>query len=68
VTLRALMRLLPPKKTRIEGRMTVAGENVQALDAAGLERLRGARVAMIFQEPIPRSTQCSPSARRLPRR
>jgi peptide/nickel transport system ATP-binding protein len=52
VTLRALMRLLPPKKARIEGRMTVAGDDVLALDAAGLERLRGAKVAMIFQEPM----------------
>ena len=52
VTLRALMRLLPPKKTVIEGAMTVAGEDVLALDAAGLERLRGAKVAMIFQEPM----------------
>jgi peptide/nickel transport system ATP-binding protein len=52
VTLRALMRLLPPKKTVIEGRLQVAGEDVLALDAAGLERLRGAKVAMIFQEPM----------------
>jgi peptide/nickel transport system ATP-binding protein len=52
VTLRALMRLLPPKKTVIEGQVQVAGEDVLALDSAGLERLRGAKVAMIFQEPM----------------
>jgi peptide/nickel transport system ATP-binding protein len=52
VTLRALMRLLPPKKTRISGRVEIAGNDVTALDKAGLSRLRGPTVAMIFQEPM----------------
>ena len=52
VTLRALMRLLPPKKTHITGRVEIAGQDVMALGNAALTRLRGSTVAMIFQEPM----------------
>lgn len=52
VTLRALMRLLPANKARISGRVSVGGLDVLALDAAGLSRLRGGIVSMIFQEPM----------------
>jgi peptide/nickel transport system ATP-binding protein len=52
VTLRALMRLLPPKRTRIEGRIAVDGLDVLTLDSAGLRKLRGGLVSMIFQEPM----------------
>jgi peptide/nickel transport system ATP-binding protein len=52
VTLRALMRLLPPRRTRISGSMHVDGKDVLALDKAGLRRLRGGLVSMIFQEPM----------------
>jgi peptide/nickel transport system ATP-binding protein len=52
VTLRALMRLLPQRKTRLAGRIEIAGQDVMALDTAGLSRLRGPTVAMIFQEPM----------------
>ena len=52
VTLRALMRLLPPRKTRIEGRVQVAGRDILALPAEALRRVRGPTVAMIFQEPM----------------
>jgi peptide/nickel transport system ATP-binding protein len=52
VTLRAMMQLLPPKRTRIEGRIRVAGQDVLALDRTGLRRLRGGLVSMIFQEPM----------------
>jgi peptide/nickel transport system ATP-binding protein len=52
VTLRALMRLLPPRKTRLSGRIEIAGEDVMSLDEVALARLRGPKVAMIFQEPI----------------
>jgi peptide/nickel transport system ATP-binding protein len=52
VTLRALMRLLPPRKTRLSGRIEIAGEDVMSLDHVALARLRGPKVAMIFQEPI----------------
>lgn len=52
VTLRALMRLLPANKARISGKIKVDGQDVLALDSAGLGRLRGGTVAMIFQEPM----------------
>jgi peptide/nickel transport system ATP-binding protein len=50
VTLRAMMRLLPAHITRISGRVSIAGRNVMELDQRSLEDLRGAEVAMIFQE------------------
>ena len=52
VTLRALMRLLPPARTRMEGRIRVAGHEITAMDEAALRHVRGAKVAMIFQEPM----------------
>src|SRR5258705_3465366 len=52
VTLRALMRLLPADKTRIQGNLNVCGKNILALDSAGLAAMRGPRIAMIFQEPM----------------
>ena len=52
VTLRALMRLLPARKSRVSGRIEIAGQDVMALDTASLGRLRGPTVAMIFQEPM----------------
>jgi peptide/nickel transport system ATP-binding protein len=52
VTLRALMRLLPPARTHIEGRIRVAGHEITAMDEAALREVRGTKVAMIFQEPM----------------
>jgi peptide/nickel transport system ATP-binding protein len=52
VTMRALMRLLPPKRSVISGRIRVAGEDVLAMSEAALRRMRGATVSMIFQEPM----------------
>src|SRR5262249_57580197 len=52
VTLRAMMRLLPAHLTKISGTLTVAGKNVMSLDRRALGDLRGAEVAMIFQEPM----------------
>jgi len=52
VTMRALMRLLPPKRSVISGRIRVAGEDVLAMNEAALRRMRGATVSMIFQEPM----------------
>jgi peptide/nickel transport system ATP-binding protein len=51
VTLRALMRLLPKARTRISGTVTVAGQDVLALDDESLSSFRGRTVSMIFQEP-----------------
>ncbi|REF02149.1 ABC transporter ATP-binding protein [Cupriavidus plantarum] len=52
VTLRALMRLHPPRRTRMEGEIRVDGEDVLAMDKRALSRLRGGKVAMVFQEPL----------------
>lgn len=52
VTLRALMRLHPPRRTRMEGQVRVDGADVMSLDKRALARLRGGTVAMVFQEPL----------------
>ena len=52
VTLRALMRLNPERRTKVEGEITVAGEDVLALGRRRLSQFRGGEVAMIFQEPL----------------
>ena len=41
VTLRALMRLNPERKTRIEGSIRVAGQDVMSLRGSALSRFRG---------------------------
>jgi len=51
VTLRALMRLNPEKRTAMSGTIRVAGEDVLALKGAALQDYRGRTVSMIFQEP-----------------
>ena len=51
VTLRALMRLLPKKRTQISGTVQVLGRDVLALDEEELSAFRGRTVSMIFQEP-----------------
>ena len=49
----AVMRLLPPRVLRVAGgRISLAGEDLLALDATALRRLRGSRMGMIFQEPM----------------
>src|SRR5215813_10248210 len=52
VTLRALMRLLPPQKTVVEGTAAIAGQDVMTLGNDALVRLRGRVISMIFQEPM----------------
>jgi peptide/nickel transport system ATP-binding protein len=51
VTLRALMRLLPKKRTQISGAVRVMGRDVLALSDEALSAFRGQTVSMIFQEP-----------------
>jgi peptide/nickel transport system ATP-binding protein len=52
VTLRALLRMLPPRRSSVAGSIRIVGEDVLAMDDAALERLRGGVAAMIFQEPM----------------
>jgi peptide/nickel transport system ATP-binding protein len=51
VTLRALMRLLPKKRTQISGSIDVLGRDVLVLGDEELSAFRGQTVSMIFQEP-----------------
>jgi peptide/nickel transport system ATP-binding protein len=52
VTLRTLMRLLPPHKTIVEGTAAIAGQDVMTLSGQALMELRGRVISMIFQEPM----------------
>ncbi len=52
VTLRALIGLLPPDRTRVGGRILVAGHEITAMSERELSEIRGTKVAMIFQEPM----------------
>jgi peptide/nickel transport system ATP-binding protein len=51
VTLRALLRLHDPRKSRQGGRIVVEGSDVMALEGRALERYRGGIASMVFQEP-----------------
>ena len=48
----AVMGLLPAALTIESGAVRVLGEDVAAMDARRLSRLRGRRMSMIFQEPM----------------
>jgi len=52
VTLRTLMRLHPPRRTRVEGEIRIDGRDVLAMNARELAALRGPVVSMVFQEPL----------------
>ncbi|HZE23211.1 MAG TPA: ATP-binding cassette domain-containing protein, partial [Blattabacteriaceae bacterium] len=47
----AIMRLLPPQ-ARTTGKITFAGADLLALSGDEMRRVRGARISMIFQEPM----------------
>ncbi|WAP68299.1 ABC transporter ATP-binding protein [Jiella pelagia] len=51
VTLKALLKLLPERRTAMSGSMTVGGIDVMALKGRALSDYRGKTVSMIFQEP-----------------
>ncbi|WP_153770200.1 ABC transporter ATP-binding protein [Labrenzia sp. CE80] len=51
VTLKTLLRLLPPKRSELEGSVRVNGTDVMSLSGKALARHRGGEVSMIFQEP-----------------
>ena len=51
VTLRALLRILPERRTDIGGSLVVDGADVLALKGRRLADYRGGTVSMVFQEP-----------------
>jgi len=52
VTMRALMRLLPKKRSVIDGKIRIGDQDILALDERQLASLRGSTVSMVFQEPM----------------
>ena len=55
---RAAMRLEPPAVRRIGGSIRFEGREITSMPFAELRRLRGARIGMVFQEPM---TSLNPS-------
>ncbi|MGY5340538.1 ABC transporter ATP-binding protein [Levilactobacillus spicheri] len=47
-----IMGLHDPHETRISGEIDFEGTNLLALDDAGFNRFRGAKIGMIFQDPL----------------
>jgi peptide/nickel transport system ATP-binding protein len=52
VTLRAILGILPARRTQVSGTLRVAGEDVLTMSEPALEHMRGRVVSMIFQEPM----------------
>src|SRR6267378_1677088 len=52
VTLRALMRLLPPKHSVLSGHVRVGEHQILAMNERQLRDIRGCLISMIFQEPM----------------
>jgi oligopeptide/dipeptide ABC transporter ATP-binding protein len=48
----SIMRLLPPQGRVTHGRVELAGQDLLALPEPAMRALRGARIAMIFQDPM----------------
>jgi len=51
MTALALLRLLPDALRVLEGEVELEGEDINQLPEVAMQRIRGARVGMIFQEP-----------------
>src|SRR5437667_3227320 len=52
VTSLSIMRLVPTPGRVAAGRVLFEGEDLLAKDAEAMRRVRGARIAMVFQEPM----------------
>ena len=52
VTSLSIMRLVPPPGRIAAGRVLFESEDLLAKDAEAMRRVRGARIAMVFQEPM----------------
>jgi peptide/nickel transport system ATP-binding protein len=52
VTSLSIMRLLPPPGRIVAGRILFEGEDLLGKDPEAMRRVRGARIAMVFQEPM----------------
>src|SRR5271170_3480555 len=52
MTALSVMQLLPPGGHIIGGKITLAGQEISALDDDGMRHVRGNEVGMIFQDPM----------------
>ena len=52
VTAQALMGLLSPRTSRIDGEVVLAGQPLHKLSAKARRRLSGREMAMVFQDPL----------------
>ncbi len=52
ITSLAVMGLLPKTGCRVEGEIWFEGQNLLSLSASEMEKVRGDRLSMIFQEPM----------------
>jgi peptide/nickel transport system ATP-binding protein len=53
VTAHAIMGLLPPRQLTVTGgRVLLEGDDIVAKSRAAMRKIRGARIGMIFQEPM----------------
>ena len=52
VTLRSILKLHPPRRTVMEGRIEIDGRDIMGLSGKALADFRGSEVSMIFQEPL----------------
>ena len=48
----SILRLVDPPGRVVAGQVTLDGEDISALPDAAMRRVRGARVAMVFQDPL----------------
>ena len=52
VTSLSIMRLVPPPGRIVAGHILVEGEDLLVKDDEAMREVRGARIAMVFQEPM----------------
>lgn len=65
ITALSIMRLLPPGAVVTSGRITFRGQDLLGLHNAGLNRLRGEAIGMIFQDPLTALNPAIPIGRQL---
>ncbi|HZS19838.1 MAG TPA: ABC transporter ATP-binding protein, partial [Pseudonocardiaceae bacterium] len=58
MTALSIMRLLPPGGKIVSGSIALGDVNLTALDEAGMRKVRGNRIGMIFQDPMTSLNPC----------
>ena len=52
MTALSILRLLPPRDSRLGGQILFGGQNLAACSESQMNRIRGRHISMIFQEPM----------------